>query len=195
MGRELNLSINIAISSTNIPLSAFELIKQKIISSLEKLYVADITLFNRNEGRGVSERCLVFRFAHYLQTEFPNYFVDCDFNSSFIGTTQQSGKPIQNPDGTFTKRFIDIIVHQRNFNSGSGIYNDFICFELKKWNNKKQSELEKDYNNLSVLTTDYGYKYGFHIILGKSIETSIITVYGGRNEPSTLNWSNFINEN
>jgi len=98
--------------------------------------------------------------------------VDCDFNSSWertyaeegiLGETRErSGKSIRNPDGSETKRFIDIIIHQRNLIQG----NDFICLEIKKWNNS--AGIEKDINNLKRLTSDYGYRYGFHLILGKT---------------------------
>ena len=168
-------------------------VKQKIISSLEKLYLTDNCLFNRNNGRGLAERCIVFRFAHYLQTKFPNYFVDCDFNSSFSHQNQQSGKPIQNLDGTITNRFVDIIVHKRNFSSGSGINSDFICFEIKKWNNKTSANITKDRNNLRYLTTQYGYKYGFHIILGNTLQNTIIEIFFNNGTNQNFTWEEFRN--
>lgn len=138
-------------------------IKEKIRNCLEKLYEEDAVLFDRNNGRGLCERCLVFRFGIYLQQAFPDYFVDCDFNSSQINGRAESGKPITNLDGTSTKRFVDIIIHRRNFPQN----NDFICFEIKKWNNNTSRTRAKDLNILRGLTSEYGYRYGFYIILGK----------------------------
>ncbi len=147
-------------------------IEDKIKNSLNKLYEDDIFLFERNDGNGVCERCIVFRLAHSLQLEFNNFFVDCDFNSSFEYTStengrenekERSGKEIENEDGTGTKRFVDIIIHKRNY----FIDNDFICFEIKKWNNTNRDNVRKDLNNIKQLTTTYGYKCGYHIILGK----------------------------
>lgn len=147
-------------------------IKEIIKGCLGRLYEDDEFLFRRNNGKGVCERSLVFRFAHYLQNEVADFFVDCDFNSSFehyidrqgnFTGRERNGKPIPNVDGTVTKRFVDIIVHRRDYNT----HNDFICFEIKKWNNNSASEREKDLNNLRVLTSEYGYRFGFHLVLGK----------------------------
>jgi len=145
--------------------TGLEEIKQKVKASLQKLYEKDAILFERNNSKGLCERCLVFRFGLYLQEEFSGYFVDCDCNSASVNGQDVNGKPIPNPDGrTSTNRFVDIIIHRRTFRTG----NDFICFEVKKWNNSHASE--KDKNNLRVLTSGFGYKYGFYLILGRRKE-------------------------
>jgi hypothetical protein len=141
-------------------------IKNKIKQCLEKLYQNDSLLFVENNNKGLCERCIVFRFALYLQKKFPNYFIDCDFNSAIANGRNITCKPITNPDGTTTGRFIDIIIHKRT----SVRFNDFICFEIKKWNNKSRESTEKDKNNLKGLTSEYGYKYGFYLILGRTKE-------------------------
>jgi len=160
--------------------SSLDGIKGLIRDSLQQVYDADASLFERNQQKGISERCLVFRFAHYLQNQLKDFFVDCDFNSSFEGyvdakgrfiSQERHGKLIRNPDGTTTGRFVDIIVHKRDFKVSS---NDFICFELKKWSN---SVKPKDKNNLCRMTSDYGYKYGFLIIFGKTKEIAKWTIY------------------
>jgi hypothetical protein len=143
-----------------------EEIKNKIKQCLETLYQKDSILFERNNGKGLCERCIVFRFACYLQNAFPDYFVDCDFNSASANGRPVNGKPVIDPDRrTSTKRFVDIIVHNRTFRQA----NDFICFEIKKWNNNDMRTSEKDKNNLKVLTSEYGYRYGFYLILGRTI--------------------------
>ena len=151
-------------------------------NTLTKLYKEDNFIFERNDGEGVCERSIVFRFAYWLQKQIDDYFVDCDFNSSFEGYRDMrgnitgreiSGKPIENDDGTVTKRFVDIIVHKKDYNSE----NDFIAFECKKWNNNREKERKKDFNNLKVMTTKYGYKYGFHIVFGKTLESTRWTVF------------------
>lgn len=161
---------------------------RKVADALRMLYENDLCLFERNFGRGLSERCIVFRFAHYLQDEFQEHYVDCDFNSSSYGLTQQLGKMIHNTDGTTTKRFIDIIIHKRDFNSASGYINNFVCFEIKKWNNKTIKGIEKDHNNLKVLTSDYCYKYGFHIILGKRDNETTMEVFERNEHILHLTW-------
>jgi len=150
---------------------------------LSQLYTEDRFILDRNNGKGVCERSIVFRFAHYLQNEIPDYFVDCDFNSSFEyyvdsrgnpAGSERHGKPIQNKDGSVTNRFVDIIVHKRDYR----IQNDLICFEIKKWNNTNREEINKDKNNLRVLTSQYGYIYGFHISIHKVKTKTKWTIFG-----------------
>jgi hypothetical protein len=163
-------------------------LKLIVMGCLTKLYDNDAFLFQLNGGKGVSERSLVFRFAHYLQSEvsakneYGELFVDCDFNSSYELTSdsrgnirgrERNGKSIQNPDGSSTRRFIDIIIHKRDYHRD----NDFICFEIKKWNNATIKETKKDINNLIRMTTDYGYLFGCHLILGKSRERTKWTIF------------------
>lgn len=157
-------------------------IKNLVKETISQLYEKDHFLFERNKGKGVCERSIVFRFAHYLQIRIPDFFVDCDFNSSYeayinpdgrvIGRERQ-GKPITNEDGTITKRFVDIIVHKRDFRT----INDLICFEIKKWNNTNADDINKDKNNLRVLTSTYGYIYGFHISFHREKKKTKWTIF------------------
>jgi len=140
-------------------------ITNKIKQCLEKLYQNDSILFERNKGKGLCERCIVFRFALYLQEVFPDDIVDCDFNSALVNGQDIRGKPIRNSNGkTSTDRFVDIIVHKRTAEANT----DFICFEIKKWNNYDKKATAKDKNNLSILTSEYGYQYGFYLIFGRN---------------------------
>ncbi|MEZ5358848.1 MAG: hypothetical protein R3F48_08445 [Candidatus Zixiibacteriota bacterium] len=154
---------------------------------LSTLYEADSFLFERNGIRGVCERCLVFRFAHYLQNELPEFYVDCDFNSSAVVEKSTSGqlvvaerprKEIINPDGTITGRFIDIIVHKRDYET----MNDYICFEFKKWNNRKREDLEKDINNLKQLTSRYHYRFGLLLTFGEVLDKTKWTIFSSGRE-------------
>jgi len=139
--------------------SSLDEIKGLVKECLGQLYAEEGGILKRNNGRGVCERSIVFRFAHYLQNKLsPDYFVDCDFNSSFERGRAIRGKPIGNVD-----RFVDIIVHKRD----SHPQNDLICLEIKKWNNTSRTAINKDENNLRVLTYEYRYKYGFHISIHK----------------------------
>ncbi len=170
---------------------SFEQIKELVRTCIIDLYNEPGELFKKNKGRGISERCLVFRFAHnlqnkLLQNQLSDYFVDCDFNSSFERHSDPktgrrkikwlSGKAISH-NGVSKKRFIDIIVHKRNENPSD----DFICFEVKKWNNTSETSREKDFNNLRVLTTQgpegYQYIYGFFLLLGKKLSDTRWRIY------------------
>ena len=154
-------------------------IKQKINKCLESIYVEHPSLFVSIQNKIRCERCLVFRLAYYLQNQFQNYFVDCDYNSSMKNGQRFNGKPVQNSDGTTTNRLIDIIVHKRTDDDHA----DFICFEIKRWDN--YNGRGKDRNNLIRLTSNYRYEYGFHIILGKTIEKIRISIFKNGEEIPT----------
>lgn len=158
-----------------------EEIKQLVVRCLQRVYGESPSLFEKNDGKGVCERCLVFRFAYYLQGAMGNdYFVDCDYNSSYVDGQPRRGKPVTDSNAeTSTDRFVDVIVHKRTRASDT----DFICFELKKWDNYK--DREKDINNLRVLTTDYGYEYGLYLILNRTLEKTKWMIFQRDQEPST----------
>lgn len=171
----------------------------KIIDDiLNVLYSQELNLFMNNNWTWLAERCLVFRFAYYLQKFFKNkgYFVDCDYNSSLELIQNKSGeylrknkegKPIRCVDENWNlvsvKRFIDIIVHKRVARE-----TDLICFEIKKWNNKTKNGMDKDVNNLKILTSEYWYKYGFHLIFWRTRNKCKINVYAnGYLVPNIIN--------
>lgn len=150
---------------------------ERIQNSLNILYDKEIDLFENN----LSERAIVFRFAYHLQKQIENdYFVDCDYNSSYILENwcyiAREGKKIVNPDWSLTWRFIDIIVRSSRVPDDNNT--DIICFECKKWSNIYNKEgVEKDKNNLKVLTTTYGYEYWFHLIFWKEKKSTKIEIY------------------
>jgi len=151
---------------------------------LDKLYSKEKFLFSND----LCERCLVFRLAYHLQIVFnkeystEGYFVDCDYNSSCYydegrgKPRRRGGKPVPDQISKRTKkRFIDIIVHKR----GSINDSNLICFEIKKWNNCTAEGMEKDKNNLAVLTSQYSYSFGFHLIFGEVKEDLKLCVFNG----------------
>ena len=54
----------------------FQEIEQKIKNALLRFYKEDSYLIDNN----VHERSLTFRCGMYLQNEFPNWKVDCEYN-------------------------------------------------------------------------------------------------------------------
>lgn len=160
-----------------------EFIAEYIKPTLQTLYEEDASLFTNN----LSERCIAFRFAHYLQNRFDELgqyevFVDCDYNSHLKFENGEwrrgHGKPIADREGVgVTGRFVDIIVHQRKENVDPEHPSDLICFELKKWNNQIDKRNDKDRNNLERLTTDFGYRFGFHVIFGETKEDVLVEIF------------------
>lgn len=162
-------------------------IKQKIRNCLSELYTKDTFLFERNNGEGVGERCITFRFAMYLQGKFHNYYVDVEYdnsmtyslgeNGSVRDRNENKGKPMRDSNGIEHNRIPDIIIHKRDL----ALSNDYLCFELKKWNRIKEEDVKKDYDVLKDLTSNYGHAFGFHIIFGKEKKETKWTIfqYGG----------------
>lgn len=161
--------------------SSLNEIKDLVKRCLDKVYLEEGRIFEKNNGRGVCERMIVFRFAYYLQSEFldpqsklQNWFVDCDYNSSFENGQERSGKQVVGPHESPKNSFPDVIVHKR-MNDGS----DLICFEIKKWNNYDKEGIKKDENNLAYMTSDsgYNYVYGFYIKIHKQREKTKMTIF------------------
>jgi hypothetical protein len=94
-------------------------------------------------------------------------------NGSRVSVRNVNQKQITNPDGSSTGRYVDIIIHKRALPPNT----DFICFEVKKWNNRNSKAEHKDKNNLRDLTSVYGYKYGFYLELGREKEGTNWTVF------------------
>ena len=159
----------------NITLSEKKLEDQvikNIKDTIQKFYSLDKDLIDKN----LCERCLVHRFAFYLQLKFENMYVDCEFNKSFYGNEVHS-KILSNLNGNY----VDILIHKRDNVFG----HNFICFEVKKKKNKK--DREKDRENLEKLTKidwyqdtnikSFNYLYGFYFIIGKTIYESELFLY------------------
>lgn len=142
-----------------------ETIKEKISNALKTLYRKDEYLF----VKGLCERCILHRFAVNLERQkFRGYHVDCEYNKSHLGETSAT-KRVSNINGNY----IDIIITKRS----SDPRGDLICFEVKKWNNYR--DRDKDRENLRILTggVKFGYDCGFYIIFGKTIEKTLVEIY------------------
>ncbi|MBU2612433.1 MAG: hypothetical protein KKB62_01800 [Nanoarchaeota archaeon] len=141
-------------------------IKKKIGAALKKVYEEKPSLIEKYD---ICERSLMHRFAFYLQQEFKDYWVDCEFNKQ-VYEGKVSSKIINN-----RKRFVDIIVTKR----GTG-FGDFLCFELKK-NGAKRKDIEEDRKKLKELTSclprSFQYEYGFLIFFNKHFENIKFEIY------------------
>ena len=132
--------------------------------ALQTLYTVDADLISRD----LCERCLVHRLAFYLQSFFPDYFVDCEFNKSFIGK-RTSNKKLSN---IIHGNYVDILVHKRSNNLGENL----LCFEVKK--EKNYTDRDKDRENLEILTSDrFAYALGFYILLGRAYKRTKLELY------------------
>lgn len=154
-----------------------EVIADKIKDCVDALYSEDQYLFELK----VCERCLMFRLAHYLQNEFDDYFVDCEFNKmGFEGHKSQSKVEPTADEGKLKNMFVDIIIHKRN----SRTMGNIACIELKR----TKRYMENDIERLKNMTRKggfrfegkdyiYGYDFGFFIYFPKDKNKSEIRLF------------------
>jgi hypothetical protein len=110
-----------------------------------------------------NERSITHRFAIYLEDEFPNYNVDCEYNREgtnikrireiFNNNIPQTAISITHKNGNTISVYPDIIIHHRGTND------NFIVIEAKKTTNNCKYDEEK----LKAYKTDLKYKYAFFI--------------------------------
>ena len=154
-----------------------DIIITKIQKCVKKLYEKDEYLFEC----GACERSLMFRFAYYLQMEFSNHTVDCEFNKlGFNGNMTGDKMMIDSDTNELKKIYVDIIIHKRN----SNLSDNFICLELKR----TKRYMENDIQRLKIMTSPNGfthdgknyvfnYDFGFFILLTKDEKNKDIYVF------------------
>jgi len=118
-------------------------LKKLIKDSLDDLYDKDNYLIINDLG----ERCIVHRFALYLENRFLNnqgYYIDCEYNKAYSDNGGIETKKVISENGNA----IDIVATKRNNNPED----DLFCFEIKKWNNNDSEGARRDKDKLMVLT-------------------------------------------
>lgn len=143
----------------------FEEIKKKVLDSINELYFKDYYIIDND----VNERSITHKLAIYLQNQFTDYDIDCEYNRNmkspkeivFIETSKKG------------KVFPDIIVHKRGEDS-----NNLIVFEIKKCKNDNANDkyLETKKHDIEKLKgyvnnndeVSLNYKYGFFLEIHKN---------------------------
>ena len=135
-------------------------VKEKIIKAYKLLLRNDSHLFIVE----ANERSITHKFAEYLQLEFLEYNVDCEYNRNGldIKKLQSFSKTIQSDDIDAVSVFPDIIVHHR------GTKDNFIVIEAKKSTNK-----DNDNEKLLAYKRDLGYDHAFAVrfLVGNDYQT------------------------
>lgn len=135
-------------------------VKDKIIRAYRILFARDSNLFVAD----VNERSITHRFAMYIQDEFPEYDVDCEYNRDGLEAKRLNSfkKPIDNSDTNGASVYPDIIVHHR------GTRDNFIVIEAKKSSNLQEHQDEGqckcDHCKLRAYKNDLSYHYAFFVI-------------------------------
>jgi hypothetical protein len=149
-----------------------DVLKQKIEISILELLEKDVFLIRHD----VSERSITHKLAIYIAEQFPDYDVDCEYNSN---VQNDSGKKYiylirekaieldllkeRDGDDEFVSRIVypDIIVHKRGLNDSN-----LLIVEVKKSSSRLSSEY--DHEKLARYTSaDYenelNYQFGVFI--------------------------------
>lgn len=137
-----------------------EEIKKKVYIAIDLLIKNDSFLLKND----VNERSISHKLAEYLQQQFPEYNVDCEYNRiknqkmDHAYITKKINLPIselRSDDTTAKTVYPDIIIHKR------GTENNLVVIEIKK----KLSDEDKKYdiNKLEAFKKQLGYKNSLFI--------------------------------
>ncbi|WP_300185485.1 hypothetical protein [Bradyrhizobium sp.] len=151
-------------------LAAVQAELDKVVHTLGDFYARETHLLDQDLG----ERALTHRLAVHLESRFPGWDVDCDYNrlgerrlrlpkASIISTDDDSGKSV----------FPDIIVHRRT------VPENLLAIELRKATNHQPPE--HDRHKLRAMTDPllwYAFRAGVMLTLARK-NVAASEVYAG----------------
>ncbi|ADJ25558.1 conserved hypothetical protein [Dehalogenimonas lykanthroporepellens BL-DC-9] len=103
-----------------------------------------------------NERSITHKLAEYLQVEFPEWNVDCEYNRNGLDGKKLSTfiKDIQSDDTDAVSVYPDIIIHHR------GTENNYVVIEAKKSNSRTE---DMDNEKLCAYRSDLGYAHAYKV--------------------------------
>jgi len=125
-------------------------IQQKIKIAIKQLFCRDHKLLDID----VNERTITHRLAMYLQKQFPDWDVDCEYNRKGHDNVKRLNLPVDSTLSDCTEAvtvYPDIIVHHRTTEE------NLLVIEVKKSSSiiPKERDLEK----LRAYKSQLGYRY------------------------------------
>jgi hypothetical protein len=142
----------------------------KVVNAIREFYQHETFLLEKDLG----ERTLTHRLAVYLEREFADWEVDCDYNR--LGERLLKlphGSIISTDDGLGKSIFPDIVVHRR------AVPENLLAVEVRKETNHQP--VEHDEHKLRGLTDPhvwFAYRIGVFLILGRK-QVKASDVYTG----------------
>jgi len=150
-----------------------EEVREKLFIALNQLSINDLWLLHNN----LNERTIAHKLAEYIQQNFPEYHVDCEYNRDVeqnsglkkVNILKERYEAIKNVvvDGASidVSVFPDIIIHRR----GTNKFN-LLVIELKKSKNTNQEARDFDIEKLHSFTDQserntLKYNYGVFLTL------------------------------
>jgi hypothetical protein len=129
----------------------FKEIGKKVIFAIDIFFKNDSLLLEIN----ASERTISHKLAEYLQTQFPEWHVDCEYNRKENEIKRLNAIEECSEQKRTDRIFPDIIIHHRRVNE------NLLVIEVKS----NQDDL-CDRRKLKLLTQkngEYGYDWGLYI--------------------------------
>lgn len=121
-------------------------VEQRVERSIDRLLDHDAALFER----AVHEVSVSHKLAEYLQQEFPDRNVDCEYNRHLYEV-----KRLEGYDSDWVRP--DIIVHRR------GTDDNLLVIEIKT----STTDSEDDRRKIQLYLEEIGYQYGLFLGFGK----------------------------
>ena len=129
------------------------LVEKKLRDAIDQLLEEDRFLLEND----VNERSLSHKLAEYLQTRFPNWNVDCEYNRNHNLVKKLNielpGSSAEDTEGTTV--YPDIVVHRRNTDE------NLLVVEIKKSTNSDTGRY--DMEKLRSFICELVYAYGAFI--------------------------------
>ena len=152
----------------------------KVVTALGEFYARETYLFEKDLG----ERTLTHRLAVHIESQFPGWDVDCDYNRLGERTLRLPRGTIVSTDDHLGKSiYPDIVVHQHE------IPDNLLAIEVRKASNHQPREHEQ--HKQRALTDPhlwFAYRIGLFVTLAKKAVTSPEVYVGGVLDPHLSGW-------
>lgn len=126
-------------------------IQKQILKAIDILLEKDAVLFENDSA----ERAITAKFACYIQDQFPEWNVDCEYNRNLDGIKRLKEICSQGNHEDGASVYPDIIVHKRMTS------NNFLVIEVKKTTSTESDEC--DLKKLDAFRNELGYQHGLFI--------------------------------
>lgn len=141
---------------------------RRVMTALEKLITSDAYLLSVD----ANERSITHRLGIYLQCEFDDYFVDCEYNRDGLDPKRigEIGTSLDNADTDGRTVFPDIVVHRR------GTQDNYPVIEVKKSSSMVSREVDRKKLRAYKSEPTLGYKFALFIELKVGVHPGILNL-------------------
>lgn len=133
--------------------------QSKVQDAIDSLLEKDTILLQND----TAERTITGRLSIYLQEQFPEWNVDCEYNRNInaVKRLKEICNPTNNENGASV--FPDIIIHKRMTEE------NFVVIEVKKTTNSETDEC--DMQKLDAFRNELGYQHGLFLRLKTGVDS------------------------